>query len=445
MRYLPHTPDEVKEMLQITGHTSLTDLFSTIPAAYRLSEDLDLAPALTEWELDAYMEKLSSTMAAAPSHKIFLGAGSYTHYIPSALNYLLSRSEFATAYTPYQPEISQGTLQGIYEFQTMITSLLGMDIATASHYDCGTALAEAILIALRKNKQTTRVAVSALVHPHHRAIMKTYLTPSNFEIVEIPSNQDGTTDLSALDAMGDVAAVAVQSPNFLGCIEDLAKVREAADSKNALMLVSFTEAMAYGLLKNPGSSGADIVCGEGQSFGIPQSFGGPGLGILTSTKKFMRDLPGRLVGRTKDADGKDGFVLTLSTREQHIRREKASSNICSNNGLNAMAAGMYLAFSGRQGLRKIAQINHDKAVFLKESLMAAGFTGVFQTPFFNEFVLKAPKGFAARHRQLELEKGIVAGLALECYYPDMKDHYLFCATEVFSRQEMEDLAKEVGS
>ncbi len=443
MRYLPHTPDEVKEMLQVTGHTSLDDLFSSIPAAYRLSEDLDLAPALTEWELDAHMEELSSKMAAAPSQKIFMGAGSYTHYIPSALKYLLSRSEFATAYTPYQPEISQGTLQGIYEFQTMITSLLGMDIATASHYDCGTALAEAMLIALKKKKKTTRVAVSALVHPHHREIINTYLSPSGLELVEIPRNPDGTTNLAALDTMGEVAAVAVQSPNFLGCVEDLTKVRAAADAKNALMVVSFTEAMAYGLLKNPGSSGADIVCGEGQSFGIPQSFGGPGLGILTGTKKFMRDLPGRLVGKAKDADGKDGFVLTLSTREQHIRREKASSNICSNNGLNAMAAGMYLAFAGKQGLSKIAQLNHDKAVFLKQSLMAAGFTETFDTPFFNEFVLKAPAGFAAKRRQLELDKGIVAGLALECYYPDLKDHYLFCATEVFSRQDMENLAKEV--
>jgi glycine dehydrogenase subunit 1 len=443
MRYLPHTPDEIKEMLQVTGHASLDDLFSSIPAAYRLTEDLDLAPALTEWELDAYMDELSSTMTAAPSQKIFMGAGSYTHYIPSALKYLLSRSEFATAYTPYQPEISQGTLQGIYEFQTMITSLLGMDIATASHYDCGTALAESMLIALRKKKKRTKVAISRLVHPHQREIINTYINPSNFELVEIPCKDDGTTDLSALDAMGDIAAVAVQSPNFLGCIEDLTKVREAAAAKDAVMVVSFTEAMAYGLLKNPGSAGADIVCGEGQSFGISQSFGGPGLGILTGTKKFMRDLPGRLVGRTKDADGKDGFVLTLSTREQHIRREKASSNICSNNGLNAMAAGMYLAFAGKKGLKKIAQLNHDKAVFLKESLIDAGFTEAFDTPFFNEFVLKAPEGFVAKRRKLELEKGIVAGLPLECYYPDLKDHYLFCATEVFSRKDMETLAKEV--
>ncbi|MBI9092373.1 MAG: aminomethyl-transferring glycine dehydrogenase subunit GcvPA [Desulfobacterium sp.] len=440
MRYLPHTQEDITEMLKVTGHSSLEDLFSSIPESCRLKGDLDLPDALTEWELNDHMEGLAANMAAT---KVFIGAGSYRHHIPSALNYLLSRSEFATAYTPYQPEISQGTLQGIYEFQSMITEILGMDVATASHYDCGTALAEAMLIALKKKKKTKKVAVSALVHPHHRQIINTYLSPSGYELIEIPYNPDGTTDLSVLDAMEDVAAVAVQSPNFFGVIEDLTKVRAAADAKKALMVVSFTEALSYGLLKNPGSFGANLVCGEGQSFGISQSFGGPGLGILTGTKKLMRDLPGRLVGRAKDKDGKDGFVLTLSTREQHIRREKASSNICSNNGLNAMAAGMYLAFAGKKGLHELAVLNHDKAVFLKQTLEGAGFTAPFDTPFFNEFVLKAPPGFQARRKQLETEKGILAGLPLECYYPDLKDHYLFCATEVLSRQDIENLAKEV--
>jgi glycine dehydrogenase subunit 1 len=440
MRYLPHTKEDIAEMLKVTGHDSLEDLFKIIPEACRLKGDLDLPEALTEWELDDHMEGLASNMGAT---KVFIGAGSYRHHIPSALNYLLSRSEFATAYTPYQPEISQGTLQGIYEFQSMITDILGMDVCTASHYDCGTALAESMLIALKKKKKTKKVAVSALVHPHHRQVINTYLNPAGFEIIEIPYNQDGTTDLSALSAMEDIAAVAVQSPNFFGAIEDLTQVRAAADAKNALMVVSFTEAISYGLLKNPGSFGADLVCGEGQSYGISQSFGGPGLGILTGTKKLMRDLPGRLVGRAKDADGKDGFVLTLSTREQHIRREKASSNICSNNGLNAMAASMFLAFAGKKGLHELAVLNHDKAVFLKQTLEKEGFTAPFKTPFFNELVLKAPPGFQAKRKQLETDKGILAGLPLECYYPDMKDHYLFCATEVLSRQDIENLAKEV--
>ena len=281
-----------------------------------------------------------------------------------------------------------------------------------------------------------------LVHPHHRRIIQTYFAPAGFEMVEIPMNSDGTTDLTAVAAMDDIAAVAVQSPNFLGAIEDLAKAREIADTKNALFITSFTEALAWGLLKNPGSFGADIVAGEGQSLGIAQSFGGPGLGILTALKKYVRDLPGRLVGRTTDTNAQDGFVLTLSTREQHIRREKASSNICSNNGLNALTAAMYLATVGKTGIREMARLNHDKAVFLRDLLVDAGFEIAFERPFFNEFTLKAPKGYRLKRQELKA-KGILAGLSLECYYPALKNHYLFCATEVFSRQDMENLAKEV--
>lgn len=443
MRYLPHTQDDIQAMLQQTGHLSLEDLFVCIPEQYRMKQGLDLPAAMTEWELDRHMASLASDMAANPGCNVFIGAGSYAHYIPAALTYLLGRSEFSTAYTPYQPEISQGTLQGIYEFQTMISSLLGMDIATASHYDGGTALTESLLIALRKKKQTRKVAVSSLVHPHHRQIIQTYFRPTGYEVVEIPYLPNGTTDFSAVSSMGDVAAVAIQSPNFFGCIENLSQARKAADEKNALFITSFTEAIAYGLLKNPGSAGADIVAGEGQSLGIPQSFGGPGLGILTSTAKFMRDLPGRLVGKATDSKGQDGFVLTLSTREQHIRREKASSNICSNNGLNAMTASMYLAFAGQIGLRSIAQLNHDKAVFLKKQLESAGFVAPFSQPFFNEFVVKAPPEFKSKRDRLKQETDIIAGLDLEPYFPTLKDHYLFCATEVVSREDMENLAKEI--
>jgi glycine dehydrogenase subunit 1 len=367
-----------------------------------------------------------------------------------------------TAYTLYQPEISQGTLQGIYEFQTMITELLGTEVATASHYDCGTALSEALLIALRKKKNIRKVAVSSLVHPHHRQIIKTYLEPAGYKMVELPAKSDGTTDLSyfdsmnksSVDGMDDIAAIAVQSPNFFGCIEDIAKVKAIAEAKKIMCIASFTEALAYGLLKKPGQLGADIVAGEGQSLGIAQSFGGPGLGIMTGSKQYVRDLPGRLVGRTKDRRGEDGFVLTLSTREQHIKREKASSNICSNNGLNAMTAAMYMATVGKVGIRKIAQLNHDKAMFLKAKLEEAGFTIPFITPFFNEFVAKAPEGFAEKRESLK-KKGIVAGLNIEKYYLnkkcnssekfnlELKNHYLFCATEVFSKDDIETLAKEL--
>jgi glycine dehydrogenase subunit 1 len=443
MRYLPHTKEDIESMLAKTGHSSLEELFESIPEELKTKEAINIPEALSEWELNSHMEKLASSNIACKDYKCFIGAGSYDHYIPSILPYLISRSEFATAYTPYQPEVSQGTLQGIYEFQTMITQLLGMDIATASHYDCGTALAEASLIALRKSRQANKIAVSSLTHPTHREIIKTYLGPTGYELVEIPYTKEGLTDVSAIAQMDDIAGIAIQSPNFFGNIEDLKAFKDAADSKKIMFIVSFTEALAFGLLKNPGSFGADLVAGEGQSLGLPKSFGGPGLGLLASTTKQMRNLPGRFIGKTKDFDDTEGFVLTLATREQHIRRDKASSNICSNNGLNAMVAGMYLATVGKIGIKEIAQQNHDKAVYLKSSLESAGFEFVFDTPFFNEFVLKAPESFAKKRTALIKDKCIFAGLDLEQFYPEFKNHYLFCATEKLSKQDIDQLAKEV--
>jgi glycine dehydrogenase subunit 1 len=444
MRYLPHTQEDIDEMLAKSGHASLDDLFNTIPDALKTKDPLNIPQGLSEWDLNEHMEALASANIACKNYKCFIGAGSYDHYIPAIVPYLISRSEFATAYTPYQPEVSQGTLQGIYEFQTMVTELLGMDIATASHYDCGTALAECALIALRKDRNANKIAVSSLVHPHHRQIMETYINPAGYEMVEIPHTQEGLTDLAALDAMTNIAGIAVQSPNFFGNIEDLGAVKDIADTKKILFIVSFTESIAYGLLKNPGSLGADLVAGEGQSLGIAKGFGGPGLGLLAGTKQMMRSLPGRLIGRTKDANGKDGYVLTLATREQHIRREKASSNICSNNGLNAMTAAVYMATVGKIGIRDIAQQNHDKAVYLKNSLENVGFESKHTTPFFNEFVLKAPQGFAKKRAELIQNHCIFAGLDLEPYYPELKDHYLFCATETVSKKDMDQLAKEVA-
>ncbi len=443
MRYLPHTKEDIDQMLAITGHASVDDLFETIPNALKTKAPLDIPEALSEWDLDAHMETLASANIACKNYKCFIGAGSYDHFIPAIVPYLISRSEFATAYTPYQPEVSQGTLQGIYEFQTMITELLGMDIATASHYDCGTALAECALIALRKNKKANKIAVSSLVHPSHRQIINTYITPSGYELVEIPRTEEGLTDTAALAAMDGLAGVAIQSPNFFGNIEDLGAFKAIAEAKDILFITSFTESLAYGLLKNPGSCGADLVAGEGQSLGIAKSFGGPGLGLLAGSKKLMRNLPGRLIGRTKDANGDDGYVLTLATREQHIKRGKASSNICSNNGLNAMIAAMYLATVGKIGIREIAQQNHDNAVYLKEVLEKAGFESVFDAPFFNEFVVKAPKGFSQKRTDLIQSQCIFAGIDLESYYPELKDHYLFCATEKVSKKDMDQLAKEV--
>jgi len=443
MLYLPHTDEDIASMLQVVGVDNLDDLFSTVPVDCRFKGDLNLPEALSEWELNDHMAALSNNMAVSPEYKVFLGAGSYEHFIPASASYLLGRSEFVTSYTPYQPEMSQGTLQAIYEYQTLAAQLLGMEVATASHYDGATALAEALLMAIRITKQK-KVAVSSLIHPLYRRVIKTYFEPTGYDIVELPYLDNGVTDTTGLDEMDDLAAVAIQSPNFFGCIEDLQAAGQKAHDNNALFVASFTEALAYGLLKSPGSQGADIVGGEGQRLGIPRSFGGPALGMLASSKKYMRSLPGRLVGKTKDLDGKRGFVLTLATREQHIRREKATSNICTNNSLCALAAAMYMASVGGSGFRKLARLNHDKAEYLKTELKEAGFTITFDSPTFNEFVVEFPPDFAATYKRL-LEKKIVAGLALTPYYPELANHYLLCVTETRSRNDMDALVGEVKS
>ncbi|MCD4741358.1 MAG: aminomethyl-transferring glycine dehydrogenase subunit GcvPA [Desulfobacteraceae bacterium] len=442
MRYLPHTKEDIDKMLEKAGGSSLNSLFDCIPDELKTKNGLNLPKQLTEWELDEHMDNIASSINASRKCKYFIGAGSYDHFRPASVNYLISRSEFMTAYTPYQPEVSQGTLQGIYEFQTMISELTGMDVSTASHYDCGTALAEALLIALKK-KKIQKIAISSLIHPSHKEIIKTYLKPSGYELVEIPYNNEGLTDFDQVENMGDLAGIAVQSPNFFGNIENLALAKKICDSKKALFITSFTEALSLGLLKSPGDFGADLVAGEGQSFGLAKSFGGPGLGLLAGTKKQMRNLPGRLIGKTIDSNGKQGYVLTLATREQHIRREKASSNICSNNGLNAMAVAMYLASVGKTGIREIAQQNHDKADFLKNELEKVGFKIPFKSPFFNEFVAIAPQDFADKRDKLRNDKGVYAGIRLEKFFPELKNHYLFCATETIKKEDIENLAQEV--
>ena len=442
MRYLPHTDEEIAAMLQKAGARDLDDLFSGIPEDCRRARDLDLPEPFTEWELNQHMAALSGKMAVSPEYKIFLGAGSYEHYIPEVIKQLLARSEFYTAYTPYQPEISQGTLQAIYEYQTLTTRLLGLDVANASMYDGASGLAEALLMAIRITGRK-KVAVAGSIHPFYRKVVQTYLAPTGCEIVEVPYLANGKTDLTRLPDLADLAGIAVQSPNFFGCIEDLNLIgREIHSDPKTLFVVAFTEPLAYGILKNPGSLGADIACGEGQSFGIPQSFGGPGLGMFAAKKRFMRNMPGRLIGKTKDQDGNRGFVLTLATREQHIRREKATSNICSNQGLCATAAAMYMAALGRTGLRELARLNHDKAEYLKNQLQQAGFTIPFDTPTFNEFVVKFPAGFETTHKKL-LAKKIVAGLDLSLYYPELIDHYLLSATETSSKEDMDALIKEI--
>jgi glycine dehydrogenase subunit 1 len=443
MRYLPHTDDDISAMLKIVGVGSLEELFSSVPEDCRKKEPLDLPEPLTEWELDRHMAALAATMATMPQYKVFVGAGSYEHFVPSSVLSLLGRSEFVTSYTPYQPEVSQGTLQGIFEYQTLICRLLGMEVANASMYDGASALAEGLLMAARITKKK-KVAISRLIHPYYREVVKTYLWPTGYEVLELPYLDNGKTDLSGLDGMTELAAVAIQSPNFFGCIEDLAALHQEAMEREAISIVSFTEALAYGLLRNPGSYGADIVCGEGQSLGIPQSFGGPCLGIFASRMKYVRSMPGRLVGKTVDKAGRQGFVLTLATREQHIRRERATSNICTNQGLCALGAAMYMASLGKNGLRELARLNYDKAEYLKWRLKESGLKIRFDSPTFNEFVVEFPSNFERTYKRL-LDQKMVAGLPLAPYYPEFANHYLMGVTETKTKENIDTLVKGIGS
>jgi glycine dehydrogenase subunit 1 len=442
MRYLPHTQEDIEQMLQVVGAADLEALFSSIPDDCRRKDELALPVPLTEWELNGHMDGLASLMGASPAYKVFMGAGSYSHFIPEITRQLLLRSEFFTAYTPYQPEISQGTLQTIYEYQTLVSRLLGMDVANASMYDGASGLAEALLMTIRVSRRK-RVAVSKAVHPLYRKVVETYFAPTDFEVIELPVAADGRTDLSGLKDVGELAGVALQSPNFFGCIEDLEAAGKSIHAdKKTLFVVAFSEPLAYGLLKSPGACGADIACGEGQSFGIPQSFGGPGLGMFAARQQFVRAMPGRLIGKTLDRDGKTGFVLTLATREQHIRREKATSNICSNQGLCATASTMYMAAMGGTGIRELSRLNRDRAEYLKASLAKAGYPSPFSAPTFNEFVVRFPDGFADTWQAL-LEKKIVAGLPMGPYYPELSDCWLMCVTETLSKNDIDALVKEV--
>ncbi len=441
MRYFPHTPEDITEMLATVGVDSLDDLFATIPDKCRRSSKLNLPAALTEWELNNHIDGLCGTMAVSPEFKVFMGAGSYEHYIPASVGHLLSRSEFVTSYTPYQPEMSQGTLQAIFEYQTLTARLLGMEVANASQYDGASALAEAALMAVRATRRK-KVAVSRLVHPHYRRVLATYLAPTDYEILELPYLPDGTTDLGPLDNLDELAAVIVQSPNFFGCIENLKTIGDKTRAEKTLLVVGFSEPLAFGMYKSPGSQGADIACGEGQSLGIPRSFGGPALGMFATLMKYVRNMPGRLVGQTTDVDGDRGFVLTLATREQHIRREKATSNICTNHSLCALAAAIYMSSLGGTGIRKLARLNYDKSEYLKGALRKAGFTMPFSQPTFNEFVVQFKDGFDKTYQRLTAEK-IIAGLPLECYYPELANHYLLCVTETISKEDMDMLVDAV--
>jgi glycine dehydrogenase subunit 1 len=442
MRYLPHTDEDIRHMFDAIGVKDFEELFGTVPKSCRYDKEMDLPAPKTEWSVNRYMAEIRSMMKVSSEHTVLIGAGRYQHHIPSTIANVMGRSEFLTAYTPYQPEMAQGTLQGLFEYQTLTARLLGVDLANASMYDGASALAEAMLMGLRIAKKKKRVAVSSAIHPHFREVVRTYFHPTDFEIIELPFHEDGRTDLSSLANEKDLAAVALQSPNFFGVVEDMEQAAEEIHQVGALFVASFSEPLAFGLFKNPGSAGADIVCGEGQSFGMPKSFGGPGLGMFGCKQKYVRNIPGRLVGETTDLDGNRGYVLTLATREQHIRREKATSNICSNQGICTLTAAMYMASLGGTGINKLAKLNYDKTEYLKQGLRDAGATVCFSAPTFNEFVVEFKDDYGSVQKRL-MEQKIVAGLDLSKYYPGFDNRYLFCVTETASKEVLDTVISEV--
>lgn len=439
MPYVPHTDAEIKAMLQAIGINFVEELFSVIPEELRLKKPLNLPPGLSEQELVAEMKKLSSRNSTVDDHISFIGAGAYNHYIPSVVNHILLRSEFYTSYTPYQPEISQGTLQAIFEYQTLICQLTGMDVANASMYEGASATAEAILMARRINNRK-KVVVSSALHPEYRDVVKTYLKSQPVIIEEIMHcNETGKTLPEAVEKQIDeeTSCLVVQQPNFFGCLEDLKSLGELARKKGALLVVVVSEPISLGLLKPPGEFGADIVAGEGQSLGNFLSFGGPYLGFFATREKYLRQMPGRLVGETTDKDGNRGFILTLSTREQHIRREKATSNICTNEGLCALAATVYMCMLGKKGLIQLARLNLSKAEYLKRELAKVkGVRVAFSSTTFNEFVIEVDKNPDELLKTLS-KKGVWGGISLKRFHPHLDKHILLCATEMNTKEGMD--------
>ena len=438
--FTPNTPQDTKEMLQTLGVSSLEDLLNQIPAALR-TDKFDLPAALTEQQLAAYMQSLAANNKPLTN---FIGAGCYEHFIPAAVPALSSRGEFLTAYTPYQAEASQGTLQTIYEFQSCICALLEMDRATASHYDGATALAEAVLAAHRVTGRK-EVIISALLHPHYKEVLKTYTKHSGLTIAEAQPTQSGTLNVPALQAQisANTACVVLANPNFLGYLESADKIAELTHAVGAL-LVAAVNPISLGVVQTPGSYSADFAVCEGQALGNPMSFGGPGLGILTAKKAYMRQLPGRMVGIAKDKNGRRAFVLTLQAREQHIRREKAASNICSNEALCALNAVIYLTLLGPQGIKEVAELNLERAHQLAEKIgQVKGFSVLNNASFFNEFVVTCPVP-AGEVIEKMAQKGVGAGYDLGTLCSQLKNCLLVCATEMRTVQDIENYVSALG-
>jgi glycine dehydrogenase subunit 1 len=438
MRYLPKSPAERQEMLVAIGAKSIDELFSSIPERFRLRKPLNLPAAMSEAEVIGYFKERAAENSGG--YTSFLGAGVYNHLRSVVTDAIIQRGEFLTSYTPYQAEISQGTLQAIFEFQTLMCQLTGQEVANASMYDGSTATTEAVLMAERLTGRQ-RVLVARTVHPEYRDVLKTYAKNSGLHVEEIPYAENGAVDHKALhEALkgNDVAAVVVQSPNFFGVIEPVAALAVATHGHGALLVTAITEGVSLGLVRPPVE--ADIVAMEAQSFGLPPSYGGPFAGVVASRDKFVRQMPGRLTGQTTDSEGKRGFVLTLATREQHIRREKATSNICTNQALCALAATVHLTLLGKEGLREMAQQNLSKAQFaLTELEKVPGVRRAFDAPFFNEFTVELPRSVKIVNAHLLREK-IIGPFVLGTAYPELTKHALVCVTETTSRSEIERFA-----
>jgi len=443
LRYHPHTPGDVRQMLDVCGVSSISDLFRSIPEKLRLPRGLDVPAAVDEVSLLAEFQRLAARNRT--EHPPFVGAGAYAHHVPPAVDQLLLRGEFFTAYTPYQPEIAQGTLQALFEWQTFVTLLTGLEISNASMYDGASATAEAVLLATRSTGRS-RVVVSAALHPEYRKVLATYLASTGDEIVTVPYGEDGRTDLAALSATVDdrTAAVVIGYPNFFGVVDALPEAAAIAHKAGALAVSATSEAVSLGLLQAPGALGADVAVGTLQSFGNGLSFGGPAPGFLAIREGLLRQMPGRVAGATIDRQGRRGFVLTLSTREQHIRREKATSNICTNAGLAALAATIHLSLLGKSGLAHLARLNHARGRQLRDAMKRAGFGQRFSGPTFNEAAFEVGDATAVVERLAH--KGIAAGVPLSRWYPDdprMKGALLSVATELHTPELIELFAQSV--
>jgi glycine dehydrogenase subunit 1 len=447
MRYTPHTSADREQMLRATGIDSIEALYQHVPATLRQQSKINLPEGVSEFAVRQRLASLASRNATPPEWSLFLGGGIYHHFIPSAVDATISRAEFSTSYTPYQPEVSQGTLQALFEYQTLICQLTGMEVSNAAVYDGASAAAEAVLMSRRTQSSTRRrVLISRALHPHYRTVVATYLRNlPHVELEEIPFSATGATDTEELARrIGDQAiCVVLGYPNFFGVIEDLGRAKTVCSKTGAHLISVTTEPLSLAVLKAPGEFGVDIAVGEGQSLGVPMSLGGPAFGFFACQKKFVRSMPGRLVGETVDCEGRRGFVLTLATREQHIRREKATSNICTSETLCTLAATVFMSLLGKSGLRSLAETNvlraHDAFARLQKT---AKLEAVFSGPVFNELVLRAPD--VERLFAQCAEHKIVPGILLKDYYPELADSFLMTVTEMNQREDIERLVHTVG-